>query len=285
MTSSRATLLLQRECHLMQKTEPPWGVKAEIVLNDLFQWRGTIEGPLGTPWEGAILKDLLVQPDLRLPVNTSAAEIFLQSPRLYEQLCRDCVVASRRIAAGLSPHQVIDDSENTTTTAKPVTIPQQKTVVQVKPKVKKLCFDEYYQSWKEIATSLPSEPAVENRHRPVQIRMEGPSERARLSELQFRDLVDMQNTLWYGKLNRKPSIQPSVPTIPPQKGRQVYNIPVPSIPDADAMMRANLEENSSSSINVDSSTVKVVVDSGDRFEEHSNSISSDSVWEDEASDL
>ncbi|KAI8808916.1 ubiquitin-conjugating enzyme/RWD-like protein [Cladochytrium replicatum] len=43
------------------------------------------------------LQNLLADPNLDDPVNVAAAEVFRKSPRLYEQLIRDCVVSSRRV--------------------------------------------------------------------------------------------------------------------------------------------------------------------------------------------
>ena len=41
---------------------------------------------------------LLMNPHISEYVNAPAADIFLNSPRLYNQMIQDCVVASRRIA-------------------------------------------------------------------------------------------------------------------------------------------------------------------------------------------
>ncbi|KAI8822001.1 ubiquitin-conjugating enzyme/RWD-like protein, partial [Fimicolochytrium jonesii] len=43
------------------------------------------------------LRTLLASPSLSHPANLAAAEIYTASPRLYGQLVRDCVVASRRV--------------------------------------------------------------------------------------------------------------------------------------------------------------------------------------------
>ncbi len=44
---------------------------------------------------------MLACPSLTNPINLHAAEMYAHSPRLYEQLVRDSVVASRRIAGKL----------------------------------------------------------------------------------------------------------------------------------------------------------------------------------------
>lgn len=40
---------------------------------------------------------MLAHPVVRNPINIQAAEMYCNSPRLYDQIARDSVVASRRI--------------------------------------------------------------------------------------------------------------------------------------------------------------------------------------------
>ncbi|ORY36291.1 UBC-like protein, partial [Rhizoclosmatium globosum] len=69
------------------------GIPCIDFLDDSSAWKPnlTVYGMLLS------LQNLILNPNLENPVNAPAAEIYSQSPRLYEQLCRDCVVASRRI--------------------------------------------------------------------------------------------------------------------------------------------------------------------------------------------
>ena len=57
------------------------------------------------------LQTMLHNPVLENPVNPSAAHTLNTSPHLYEQLVRDCVIASQRIQAGLRPHPEDEDND------------------------------------------------------------------------------------------------------------------------------------------------------------------------------
>ncbi|KAJ3240643.1 hypothetical protein HDU81_003227 [Chytriomyces hyalinus] len=54
---SRTALLLERELHRinrMDEASTPWGLSVEVVLNNIFEWKGTILGAPDTPWEGGL---------------------------------------------------------------------------------------------------------------------------------------------------------------------------------------------------------------------------------------
>ncbi|TPX75872.1 hypothetical protein CcCBS67573_g02866 [Chytriomyces confervae] len=279
---SRTALLLERELHRinrMDEASAPWGLSVEVVLNNIFEWKGTILGAPDTPWEGAILKvkilfdedynetppqivfltipfhpnidmhtgapclrllddaaawepetsilnilltlqDLIANPILENPVNIPACEIYTQSPRLYAQLCRDCVVASRRLDAGLRPYSSTLStihSQHTSSSTHPqsatpsqprlCTIPQPQqptTASHKKHQVTRLSFEEYHAFWKASATSMPPEPVrKEGIPRPVRIRFDGVTPHGRMTEHRFKDMVEQQRVLWYGKFNLK----------------------------------------------------------------------------------
>ncbi len=44
------------------------------------------------------IQNMLAHPVVRNPINLHAAEMYCNSPRLYDQIARDSVIASRRIA-------------------------------------------------------------------------------------------------------------------------------------------------------------------------------------------
>ncbi|KAI9350197.1 ubiquitin-conjugating enzyme/RWD-like protein [Obelidium mucronatum] len=283
---SRPALLLERELYRIARADDnasPWGISADVVLNDIFDWQCIVLGPPDTPWEGAILKikltfsedynevppkvvfqtvpfhpnidmhtgvpciaflddpsawdpnmsifgmllslqNLLVHPNLENPVNLPAYEIFTQSPRLYEQLCRDCVVASRRIDVGLRPHSsstsesYIQPNGNSTSDfshqyqclandeeVAVITIPQtpsEVTKAPPKPKVARLSFEEYHAFWKNAATALPPEPTRIDSVKPTLMRLDGVTDNSRMTQTRFRDLVESQRYLWYGRFDK-----------------------------------------------------------------------------------
>ncbi|KAJ3115663.1 Ubiquitin-conjugating enzyme E2 U [Phlyctochytrium bullatum] len=303
--ASRAYLLLQRELHRIKRDPLPWGITANVVLGDIYQWKGTIHGPADTSWEGGIfqvditfgpdhdevppvvrfvtvpfhpniemqsgkpcldllddlyswkpgmtvvglllcLQQLMVHPDLTNPVNAPAAEIYVKSRRLYDQLARDCVVASRRVAAGLPPHgndldegekpvDVVSDATATVIAhtaviaAKPTNKTNTQTVTQ--PKVARLSFDDYHQYWKSIATSIPLDTEIQQKSGVIVL--EGKSSRAKLNESQFKDMVERQKTLWYGNFTKSPRVSsekktPQNPRPPAWKYPEAERVDAPS---------------------------------------------------------
>lgn len=111
------------------------------------------------------LQSMLDNPVLENAVNPVAADMYKNSPRLYEQILLDSVISSRRIHAGLS---LAEDDE------KPLTVPptraaksarfeltlQRQAPEKEKTLAFKLSYDKYYQSWKTIGTSVPSDKPV-----------------------------------------------------------------------------------------------------------------------------
>jgi hypothetical protein len=100
----------------------------------------------------------LAEPELNEPINTDAADMIKKSPRLYEQLARDAVVASRRLERGVTMfedgipvHFQENDTTNTEENVVKVnnendkTNPAVKTAIPIKSKL--LSFDQYYASW------------------------------------------------------------------------------------------------------------------------------------------
>ncbi|KAI8612213.1 ubiquitin-conjugating enzyme/RWD-like protein [Chytriomyces sp. MP71] len=301
---SRPALLLERELFRINRLDDstiPWGISAEVVLSNIFEWKCTILGPPDTPWEGAILKvklifnedynevppkvlfltvpfhpnvdmytgapctdflddescwdpntsilgillclqNLIANPVLENPVNIPAYEIYSQSPRLYAQLCRDCVVASRRLDAGLRPfssaltdiqkrynlrHGGFDDDDDDRSDAdsnRLITIPQPQYADALGPSkhVTRLNFDDYHAFWKATATSLPPEPARTDFTKPLMLRFDGVTPHGKMSESKFRDMVEQQRTLWYGKFDKRkkgqqllqPSTMPARASVP-----------------------------------------------------------------------
>lgn len=114
------------------------------------------------------------------PVNIAAADIYNTSPRLYSQLVRDCVVASRRVhgtsavkpiadvrsidmhllgLAGLAPFEEMEEQidlpdEEELKSLLPITFEPDTVEPHTSPR-QVIRFDDYYEFWKTVATSLP----------------------------------------------------------------------------------------------------------------------------------
>ncbi|KAI9203516.1 ubiquitin-conjugating enzyme/RWD-like protein [Polychytrium aggregatum] len=151
------------------------------------------------------LQTMLANPGLVDPINLPAAQIFECSPHLYDQLVRDCVIASRRIDAGLDPHTDSNDPyvETVETPSQIEYYISQK--LEEKPaKLKQISFEEYYEQWKDIATSLPNledEPptrTVLGNHPHSQL----------LSQEELKDVIRRQRELWYGRFGKPKQVRP-----------------------------------------------------------------------------
>ena len=100
-----------------------------------------------------LIKNLLAEPELSEAVNPEAAEMFKRSPKLYFQLARDAVVASRRLEKGVSNHDesLLDFAEEEEVSE------SNETQISTKPTpIKVLAFDDYHEAWIHTATSLQS---------------------------------------------------------------------------------------------------------------------------------
>ena len=110
-------------------------------LDDLNQWHPDLHvySILQT------IQQLLAEPSLEQSINPEAAHIYQHSPHLFHQIARDTVVASKRFALGA---RLFDQPSRPSTPNQPTPEPPKRT----KPVVS---YDDYYQKWKETATSLP----------------------------------------------------------------------------------------------------------------------------------
>ncbi|KAG5460745.1 MAG: hypothetical protein BJ554DRAFT_7166, partial [Olpidium bornovanus] len=98
------------------------------------------------------------------PANAAAYKCWLERPRLYAQLARDCATASRRIAAGLPPAgegrrgggerrgEEDDDDEEVDRRAES----DPGGGVPLRPP-SDVSFENYYEQWRYVATSLPTD--------------------------------------------------------------------------------------------------------------------------------
>lgn len=90
---------------------------------------------------------MLFEPELEDAVNFEAALMLQKSPKLYEQLARDSVVASRRLERGVS---MFDDSLLDSTDDQSIRdISEQGYTAPIIPKSIDLSFEQYYQDWCE----------------------------------------------------------------------------------------------------------------------------------------
>jgi hypothetical protein len=79
-------------------------------------------------------------------INPDAAEMYSKSPKLYFQLARDAVVASKRLEKGVSifdEHHVDEETVSNVSTVE-------------QPGIKVLAFEDYHSNWLNTATSLES---------------------------------------------------------------------------------------------------------------------------------
>ncbi|KAJ3340274.1 hypothetical protein HDU83_007175 [Entophlyctis luteolus] len=84
------------------------------------------------------------------------------------------------------------------------------------PRVAKLSFESYHADWKLAATALPPEPLLPQRNgacrQPqacTRVRLDGVTPASRLTQRQFRDLVEAERNLWYGRFNMDKMARPA----------------------------------------------------------------------------
>ncbi|KAL5022162.1 hypothetical protein ScPMuIL_001317 [Solemya velum] len=155
------------------------------------------------------IQNLLANPVLSNPVNPEAAEMMLNSPLGYRQMVLDCVAASQRLEAGVSPHLDLDSRVHFATTEN-VNVTARKTVDKpVGSKVAKLSFEDYHMTWCGIATSKYRLEAKNSLHEMIK-------DNARLQqthlglpveeiEEQMKRQIEDHAALMYGRFRNKPS--------------------------------------------------------------------------------
>jgi len=107
------------------------------------------------------LQLLLTEPVMDNAINIFAAQAYVSSPHLYNQLVKDCVVASRKVEAGLSPYNEYfgeeeEEEESKENDKKSKNDNESSTEVKYLPKtIKKISFEDYYKDWMNSATLVP----------------------------------------------------------------------------------------------------------------------------------
>lgn len=113
-----------------------------------------------------MVQNLLTSPEITNAVNYEAAKIYENSPRLYEQLARDSVVASIRLQNGLRifdeevKTESIDTFEqspaesNLNLNCKAIQPPKSTRQFGKFFEKSKVSFDTYFSEWQSLATSI-----------------------------------------------------------------------------------------------------------------------------------
>jgi hypothetical protein len=102
----------------------------------------------------------LSEPELENPVNADAAQMLVESPKLYEQLARDAVLASRRFELGMPlfedylPTPVDSESSHSSSDDGGDEPQKDQGLLERRIPVKPLSFDDYYESWRNTSTTL-----------------------------------------------------------------------------------------------------------------------------------
>ncbi|XP_068676826.1 ubiquitin-conjugating enzyme E2 U-like [Montipora foliosa] len=98
---------------------------------------------------------LLSNPVIDNAINPNAAQIFASSPSGFRQTVLDCVLASKRVEAGLKPHTA-DDIDLSRSPPKEQELPNISVDETSKvSRVGKVSFDDYHAMWSGLATTKP----------------------------------------------------------------------------------------------------------------------------------
>ncbi|XP_013380748.1 ubiquitin-conjugating enzyme E2 U [Lingula anatina] len=152
---------------------------------------------------------LLCNPVIENAVNLDAADMLITSPHSYRQMVQDCVAASQRVDAGLSPHLDQDTRVRFGPTEVTDTNPQTGSQSISLRKAARISFDDYLTTWTGIATSknnfeeknplleaLQENPKLQNIHYGLTLQE---------LEEQMKRQLDEHSMLTYGKFKKKQS--------------------------------------------------------------------------------
>lgn len=177
-------------------------------------------------------------------VNLGALQMMGQTPKLYDRVIRDSVAASKRIEEGFQPFEGMHDTElkdtdilqaelpspprtanslrlHSSPRDKPVQIYERNENGRVKtkftpfirqgglddekPRVNKISFDDYYDTWKNMATSASQDNNTNTNERIFVGDQAVPKaamrqvRRLKLSTDELKDIIQRQRMLWYGR--------------------------------------------------------------------------------------
>ncbi|KAK3091615.1 hypothetical protein FSP39_021223 [Pinctada imbricata] len=177
-------------------------------LDDFSIWRDTYS----LSFILVSIQNLLSNPNLKNPVNPEAADMIVHSPHAYRQMVLDCVTASQRVEAGVTPHAEL---ESRVRFASPMDEPKRYSAAANTPratavtKVSRLSFEDYHNTWCGIATSKP----VQDSKNPfLESLKENPSlQRAHLGlpqeeiQDQMKRQLEEHQALMYGNFKMQPS--------------------------------------------------------------------------------
>lgn len=98
---------------------------------------------------------MLQEPELENPINPDALDMLQNSPKLYNQLTRDAVLASHRYERGLPLFDEYFESDETLDSSS-VMYHEDASELARKEKIPSisLSFDDYYENWKNTSTSM-----------------------------------------------------------------------------------------------------------------------------------
>jgi len=131
--------------------DPDTGQVCADFLDDLSCWKEFYP----VSYMLLSLQILLPNPVVENAINPSAARMFVSSPSGFRQTVLDCVLASKRVEAGLKPHTA-DDIDLTRLSPKEKQL-SERTGDEKKKAVPigKVSFDDYHAMWSGIATTKP----------------------------------------------------------------------------------------------------------------------------------
>lgn len=155
------------------------------------------------------IQNLLSNPNLESPVNPEASDMIIHSPHAYRQMVLDCVSASQRVEAGVTPHSEIESRVRFATPTEETKTFIATSTKSTPAKITRLSFDDYHTTWSGIATSKPAHemknPLLE------MIKDSTVLQKAHLGlpqeeiEEQMKRQIEEHSALMYGNFKTKPN--------------------------------------------------------------------------------
>ncbi|XP_070562469.1 ubiquitin-conjugating enzyme E2 U-like [Ptychodera flava] len=116
-------------------------------LDDIKTW----DKKYGVQFIVLSLQNLLSNPVLESAINDDAAYLFTKKPSKYRDLVLQCVAASKRYHSGMSLH-----TEDEKLYGKDTGVTREEVSVPTTRRLFRISFDDYYTTWRGIATSKPN---------------------------------------------------------------------------------------------------------------------------------
>lgn len=182
--------------------DPTTGQICADFLDDMHSWKEFYS----IPYMLLSVQMLLSNPVIENAVNPNAAQIFASSPTSFRQMVLDCVLASKRVEAGLKPY-VANDVDLTRSPPTGQVLSNGTVDESIKmPRLGKVSFEDYHAMWSGMATTKPMANVRSPLHEVLSADSNLRAAHFGLPQQELREEVNKQleehNAIMYGKFEK-----------------------------------------------------------------------------------